>query len=145
MDNVNIHGVLTNRCTICPYPISAMGRLPKLALQYRNHLRYKSLYQQADYDILTTDSMKIVDNSLWHLMNISPPSLMDPDLLYCIYLVMLTHLMEWILPFLEDIHHLTTFDDIWGNVPPYPSFIYLKKAYGQVINSTAKRCEIWDE
>ena len=132
MENVNIHGVLTNRCTICPCPVSAMGELPKLALPYRNQLRYKSLYPQADYDILTADGMKIVDNFLLHLTNISLPSLVHLDLLYCIYLGMLTHLMDWILPFLEDIHCLTAFNDIWGNVPPYPSFTHPRKAYHQV-------------
>ena len=138
MENVNIYGVLTNRCTICPCLVSAMGKLPKPALSYRNHFRYKCLYQQADYDTLTADGMKIVDNSLWYLTNISPPSLVRPDLLHCIYLGMLTHLMDWILPFLEDIHRLTTFDDIWGNVPPYPSFTHPKKAYCQVTQWNGK-------
>ena len=81
---------------------------------------------------MAADGLKTINNSLWHLGNITPPSLVRPDLLHCIYLGIFSHLMDWLLPFLEDLGRLKAFDNIWKNVLPYMSFTYPTKDYRQV-------------
>ena len=89
-----------------------MGELPKVLLPNRDHLAYKTLYQSADYGALATDSIKTINNLLWHLGNVTLPSLIHPDLLHCIYLGIFSHLMDWLLRFLEDMGQLKAFDHI---------------------------------
>ena len=132
MENVHIHGVLTNRCTICTCSVNEIGELPKVPLPNCDHLAYKTLYQSADYGALAADGMKTINNLLWHIGNVTPPSLVRPDLLHYIYLGIFSHLMDWLLPFLEDMGRLEAFDNIWKNILPYTSFTHPTKAYRQV-------------
>lgn len=48
MENVNIHGIKTNRCPICVVPHSELGMLPKTPYSHRDHVDYKKLYKAGD-------------------------------------------------------------------------------------------------
>ena len=139
MENANIHGMLANRCPICPCHPDQLGDFhPGKILEHRNHRQYKQLYSRADYGTLRADGMKSVNNALWHLRSIHPSDLVRPDILHGIYLGMLTHLMGWLTTFLSDIGRLVIFDDIWQSLPPYPGFTPPTKSYRQVTQWTGK-------
>ena len=48
MDNVNIHGIKTNRCPVCIASLQQLGIPPKNPLPYHNHADYDKLYQARD-------------------------------------------------------------------------------------------------
>src|SRR5258706_1527498 len=138
MENVNIHGILTNHCAICPCPPKDMGELPREPTTPWNHIRYKRYFVRADYNSLHADGVKPVNNVLWHFTNIEPPSLVHVDLLHGIYLGILDHLMTWVTSFLEDIRRMNVFSEIWQAIPPYPGFIAPNRPYTQVSQWTGK-------
>ena len=48
MENVNIHGIKTNRCSVCIASPQQLGILQKHRLLYHNHADYEKLYQARD-------------------------------------------------------------------------------------------------
>ena len=50
MENVNIHGIKTNRCPICMVSPSQLGMLPKSPYNHRDYADYERLYQAGDSD-----------------------------------------------------------------------------------------------
>ena len=48
MENVNIHGIKTNRCPVCIASPQQLGILQKNPLPYHNHADYEKLYQARD-------------------------------------------------------------------------------------------------
>ena len=138
MENTVIHGIMANRCAICPCPVENLGELPDNPIEYRDHRKYRSLFAKADHESLRADGMKPNNNSLWHLSNLNPPELIRPDILHGIYLGMFTHLMTWLLPFLSELGRLVVFDQIWQSLPPYLGFTVPNKSYRQVTQWTGR-------
>lgn len=61
MENVNIHGIKTNRCPICVATPSQLGMLPKVPYNLRDHVDYQRLYLAGDFDrFVHSDSIPIV-------------------------------------------------------------------------------------
>ena len=50
MENVNIHGIKTNRCLVCSATQSQLGTLPKTPYVVREHGDYQSLFEAGDVD-----------------------------------------------------------------------------------------------
>lgn len=70
-----------------------------------------------------TEAMEDTDTSMLH------GSLWKPDILHTLYLGMLKHIMDWLLPFLKRHRRSDKFDDAWKKVPPFPGMYQPKKAY----------------
>ena len=64
MENVNIHGIKTNRSPVCTATQSQLGTLPKTPYAVRQHGDYQSLFEAGDVDeyeqrksrVVTSDS-----------------------------------------------------------------------------------------
>ena len=93
-ENLSIHGIMGKRCAICPCPIDQLGDYQQELLPPRDHKQYRRWYLSSEYDSMSADGIKIINNALWHLRNIIPTELIRPDILHGIYLKMLEHLME---------------------------------------------------
>ena len=50
IENMNIHGIKTNRCPICVVSASQLGMLLQSPYNHRDHADYKRLYQAGDND-----------------------------------------------------------------------------------------------
>ncbi|KAF8430740.1 hypothetical protein BGX38DRAFT_1083510, partial [Terfezia claveryi] len=76
--------------------------------------------------------VKPIQNALWTLPIVRPPSIVRADILHNIHLGVLKNLMEWIQGFLEKHKRLAVFDEIWSRLPPYPGFTPPRKQYRQI-------------
>ena len=50
MENVNIHGITTNRCPVCVASPKQLGILQKNPLPSHNHMDYEELYRAGDIE-----------------------------------------------------------------------------------------------
>ena len=50
MENVNIHGIKTNRCPVCVASPQQLGVLSKHPLALHNHAAYESLFRAGDME-----------------------------------------------------------------------------------------------
>ncbi|KAF8418455.1 hypothetical protein BGX38DRAFT_1147505 [Terfezia claveryi] len=129
MENVMIHGILTNRCPVCIAPPNKFGDLPDMPHNPRQYSRYATAYRKSNQAVLQTDGVKQINNALWHVLNLEPHTLVRGDTLYTLYLGMLKHLMKWIQEFLDHVGCLTVFDYIWSRLPLFPGFTRPNKGY----------------
>ena len=149
MENVNIYGVKTMLCPICVTTHSQLGIPPKTRYDLRNHEVYEQLYQDGDMtryvfrnliawkQLLTLISLNVAgikpfSNALWTLKGITPPNLVQRDILHDILLGIMKHLMKWIKGFLKKYNRLKVFDTVWENIPPYPGYYPPRKQYRQI-------------
>jgi len=81
---------------------------------------------------LTMLDVKPIQNALWSLPAVRPPTIVRADILHNIHLGVLKNLMEWIQGFLGKHKRLAVFDEIWSTLPPYPGFTPPRKQYRQI-------------
>lgn len=63
MENVNLHGIKTNRCPVCIATPSQLGTLPKTPYRVRDHEDYERLLQAGDIDRYILPSKTFVGNN----------------------------------------------------------------------------------
>src|SRR5205807_503462 len=81
---------------------------------------------------LTNLDVKPIENALWSLPRIQPPTIVRADILHNVFLGVQKNLMEWIQGFLGKHKRLAVFDGIWSTLPPYPGFTPPRKQYRQI-------------
>ncbi|KAF8419153.1 hypothetical protein BGX38DRAFT_1280452 [Terfezia claveryi] len=64
MENVNIHGIKTNRCPVCIISPRELGILRKKSLPMHNHAEYERLYRAGDLERLDDAGIKPFENAL---------------------------------------------------------------------------------
>ncbi|KAF8414436.1 hypothetical protein EV426DRAFT_579176 [Tirmania nivea] len=132
MENATIHGIASNHCPICVAPPNEFGELSERPYEIRPHPQYAVAYQNTDVQQLEADGVKNINNALWYIPHCEPYGIVRPDMLHTLLLRILTHLMKWVLDFLEHIGRLTIFDHLWSRLPPFPEFTRPNKAYRSI-------------
>ena len=70
--------------------------------------------------------------AIWKLEGISSHEIFPPDLLHCIWIVVFSHLMGWIIGFLKKNERLDLFHKAWLACTAYPNFRKPDKIFSAV-------------
>jgi hypothetical protein len=100
--------------------------------------RFDNQDQNHARDYLTERSIATTEGVFWNMKSVSLHTLIVPDVLHTIYLGILKHLMEWIVPFLEFHKQIDRFNDLWAIMPYYPGFARFNKPYTAVTQWSGK-------
>ena len=96
MENVTIHGFISNQCPICIVPTDKLGDYAENGYAVRLYQNYAAAYARSDVAGLNAQGVKNMKNALWSLPNLCLPDLFRADILHNILLGILDHLMQWI-------------------------------------------------
>ena len=81
---------------------------------------------------LNVAGIKPFSNAFCTLKGITPPNLIQEDILHNILLGIMKHLMEWIKGFLKKYNRLGVFNKVWENIPPCSRYYPPHKQYRQI-------------
>ena len=137
-EHAALHGIESQLCPKCQVPSKELGGNPRKIYESGHYTFYweKAREQESGEAGIAAYfqqvGVKIGRNIFTKLYRVNQADLSKPDLLHNIYLGLFKHMMEWVEGFLKKHKRQQGFDDAWKEIPPYPGFSVLKKAYREV-------------
>jgi hypothetical protein len=98
--------------------------------------------RDAALQYLDDRGVRQTEGVFWELKSLDWVSLLVPDVLYTIYLGILKHLMEWVIPFFEHHNRMDRFNQIWHQMSPYLGFTPFTKPYNAVTQWQGKEMRL---
>lgn len=149
-ENVNLHSIQSGFCHVCEAPKSSFGSTISAPAPYRDYPDYFQRLIQANnpadskeereaaIQYLTERGARTREGVFWAFECFDWTSALVPDVLHTIYLGLLKHLMDWLVPFLEHHKRMTVFNQLWSLMPPYPGFSPFRKPYTAIVQWQGK-------
>jgi hypothetical protein len=140
-ENINLHSIQSGHCHVCEAPKASFGSAASSPAPRRNFADYfLKLITATNTDVarstrdaarqyLDDRGVRQTEGVFWALKSLDWVSLLVPDVLHTIYLGILKHLMDWVIPFLEHHNRMDRFNRIWHQMSPYPGFTPFTKPY----------------
>jgi hypothetical protein len=153
-ENINLHSIQSGFCQVCEAPKSSFGSAISSSFPLRDYPSYfQQLIQatssscsksekQAAAKFLDERGLRSTEGVFWALKCFDWTSALVPDVLHTIYLGLLKHLMDWVVPFLEHHKRMATFNRLWNIMPPYPGFVTFNKPYTAVTQWQGKEIKM---
>ena len=108
---INLMQLWYGNCVWCESSSSEAGNFHDRMAPFRNHALYERLLQDDKVEELTQHGVIPTYNVLWETGAVVG-DLPKPDLLHCMQLGILNHLMDWVVSFLHESQHLELFDQL---------------------------------
>jgi hypothetical protein len=118
-------------CVWCETRSSEAGDFPDRMSPFREHALYQRLLLDGKVEELDRRGVLDAENVLWRTGAVVG-DLPKPDLLHCIQLGILSHLLDWVVNFLQESQRLELFDQLWVSIPPYQDMLCPKKSFQEV-------------
>ena len=106
------------------------------------HTMYSQRRQDEALQYLNKRGARTTEGDFWTLRCFDSTSTLVPDLLHTIYLGLLKHLMDWLVPFLAHHKRLAVFNRLWSTIGPYPGFSLFRKPYTMVTQWQGKELKM---
>ena len=129
MENATIHGIASNRCTICTTLTEKLGKYMACTYAARSHTNYAMAYGESDVMCLNVYGVKDIQNALSSIPYLNPPDLIAADILPNVLLAVLDYMMDWIQGLLKYHDCINVFDHVWRRLPPDCGFTVPSKAH----------------
>ena len=139
-------GLSLNGCSYCEVPPNCLGEYDK-EYPIRDHARYRKIIRDCGLGcpepdererddcikrISSDTGLKLFPVAIWKVKDVSPHELFAPDSLHCIWIGVFSHLMGWIMGFLEKNERLDLFHRAWLTCTEYPNFRKPSKIFSAV-------------
>jgi hypothetical protein len=118
-------------CFWCETRSSEAGDYPDQMAPFRDHSLYQRLLLDGKVEELDRRGVLDAENVLWRT-GAEVDDLPKPDPLHCIQLGILSHLLDWVVNFLQESQRLKLFDQLWVSIPPYQDMLHSKKSFQEV-------------
>jgi hypothetical protein len=118
-------------CVWCETSTREAGDFPDRMAPFRDHALYERLLLDGKTEELTHRGVIAAHNVLWQIDAVVG-DLPKPDLLHCMQLGILNHLLEWVTDFLQESQRLELFNQLWVSIPPYQDMLRPKKSFQEV-------------
>ena len=153
-ENANLHSIQSGFCQVCEAPKNSFGSVRNTAAPHRDYPDYFQRLVQANNPTLNKDEKDVAiqyltergarttEGVFWALRCFDWTSALVPDVLHTIYLGLLKHLMDWLVPFLEHHNRMEAFNRLWSIMPPYPGFSPFRKPYTEVTQWQGKELKM---
>ena len=128
---INLMQLRYGDCVWCESSSSVAGNFPDRMAPFRDHALYERLLLDDKVDELTQRGVIPTCNVLWQTGAVVG-DLPKPDLLHCMQLGILNHLMDWVMDFLHEFQRLELFNQLWISIPPYQNMLRPKKTFQEV-------------
>ena len=154
VENVNLHSIKSGLCHVCEAPKSSFGSTissPAPLRDYPGYFRklieathpsYSQRRQDEALQYLNKRGARTTEGVFWALRCFDSTSALVPDVLHTIYLGLLKHLMDWLVPFLAHHKRLAVFNRLWSAIGPYPGFSPFRKPYTAVTQWQGKELKM---
>jgi len=138
-EHAGLQGIGSKSCPKCEVPCEELGGDPRRMYETPDYMVYREKALRhlpaeaagiAEY--FQRLGVKIGNNLFMGLDRVSPADLHKLDLLHNIYLGFFKHMMECVEGFLKKHKRQQAFNDAWKEIPPYPGFSVLQKAYRKI-------------
>ena len=138
-EHTSLHGIGSKLYPKCEVPCDKLGGCLREVYEGRDYTLYEEKALELEsgeaadaWEYFGQVGVKVSRNVFPGLLRMNPSNLHKPDLLHNIYLGLFKHLMQSVEGFLKKHKGQHSFDDTWKEIPPYPGFSVLKKAYHEV-------------
>ncbi|KAG0641324.1 hypothetical protein HOY80DRAFT_883359, partial [Tuber brumale] len=145
LENVTLNGIQQNQCAVCETTTDQLGSYTGRSAAIHDYKKYQTLFPEYSNgssdpgEDLINRGFKLRASVYWGLPDVHPAQLPKPDILHVVYLgIFKTHLMKWIIGFLQKYKRLQAFDAAWKNLPTYHSYSPPNKEYSRVSQWTRK-------
>lgn len=124
-------------CVWCETSDKESGDLPQRMAPFRDHALYERLFLEGNDEELTRRGVIPTRNILW-ATHACVGDLPKPDLLHCLQLGVLDHMLGWVMDFLREQGRATLFNQLWVSIPQYQDMVRPAKAYEEVVQWQGK-------
>jgi hypothetical protein len=150
IEHTDLHSIKSSTCHICETPVTDVGQPGAVLGKCRDYEEYYRLLCICTNDYMSNDEfgedgreewrwgaetsllesgVHLEEGVLWALGCVGLRTLIVLDMLHTIYLGLLKHVMEWVIPFLTQNEWIDKFNRLWREMPPYPGFEPFHKSY----------------
>jgi hypothetical protein len=116
---------------VCETSEKEAGDFPARMAPFRDHALYERLFLEDNNEELMSRGVVPARNILW-TTSACIGDLPKPDLLHCLQLGVLEHLLSWVLDFLRESRRAALFDQLWVSIPQYQDMVRPTKTFQEI-------------